>query len=243
MNNLELNKIYNESNLQTMSKMPDDFVDYTLTSPPYNVGKNGLKGEGKKYNTHEDTLTNDDYLEQQKQLIKELLRVTKKHVFYNIQMLSGNKASLMKLMGYFADEIKEIIIWNKKHGVPAMEPGVFNSAYEYIIIFSNDQPSKRKFYDTTFRGNQNNVFVVKNTHSNPFASQHKAIMPLDIPRYCMMTFGKENDIWYDPYMGTGTTAVAAIEEKRKFIGSDISQEYVDLANNRLKPYLTQVSLF
>jgi DNA modification methylase len=243
MNNLQLNTIYNESNLVTMGKMPNDYVDYVLTSPPYNVGKNGLNGEGKKYNIHVDTLDDDGYLEQQKTLIQESLRVCKKHVFYNIQMLSGNKSSLMKLMGFFADDIKEIIIWNKKHGVPAMEPGVFNSAYEYIIIFSNDQPSKRKFYDTTFRGNQNNVFVVKNTHSNPFASQHKAIMPLDIPRYFMMIFGKENDIWYDPYMGTGTTAVAAVEEKRNFIGSEISQEYVDLANNRLKPYLTQVSLF
>jgi len=243
MNNLELNTMYCESNLETMSKMTNNFVDYVLTSPPYNVGKNGLNGEGKKYDLHNDTLSDDDYLEQQKKLIKELLRVSKYHVFYNIQMLSGNKKSLMKLMGYFANEIKEIIIWNKKNGVPSMEPGVFNSAYEYIIIFSNDQPNKRKFYDTSFRGNQNNVFVLKNTHSNPFSDVHKAIMPLDIPRYFMMTFGKENDIWYDPYMGTGTTAVACIKEKRKFIGSEISQEYVDLANKRLEPYLNQQTLF
>ena len=99
-----------------------------------------------------------------------MLRVTKKHIFYNIQMLSGNKLALMKLMGFFANSIKEIIIWNKIHGVPAMEPGVFNSAYEFIIIFSKDQPNKRKFYDVNFRGNQNNVFIVKNTHSNPFSS-------------------------------------------------------------------------
>ena len=240
---IQLNKIYCESNLETMAKMPNKSIDYALTSPPYNVGKNGLNGEGRKYDLHNDTLNKDDYFEQQKELITELLRVTKKHVFYNIQMLSGNKASLLKLMGYFSENIKEIIIWNKKHGVPAMEPVVFNSAYEYIIIFSNDQPSKRKFYDVSFRGNQNNVFVVKNTHSNPFAKQHKAIMPLDIPRYFMITFGKENDIWYDPYMGTGTTAVAAIEEKRQWIGSEISNEYVTLANNRLRPYLEQTSLF
>jgi len=243
MNNLELNKIYCESNLETMAKMPNNFVDYVLTSPPYNVGKNGLNGEGKKYNLHNDTLDSSNYFEQQKHLINELLRVTKYHVFYNIQLLSGNKNSVMKLMGVFADNIKEIIIWNKKNGVPAMEQGVFNSAYEYIIVFSNDQPNKRKFYDTEFRGTQNNVFTIKNTHSNPFSDVHKAIMPLDIPRYFMQLFGKEKDIWYDPYMGTGTTAVGAIEEKRKFIGSEISQEYIDLANKRLEPYLTQQTLF
>ena len=243
MNNLELNKIYCESNLETMSKMPDNFVDYVLTSPPYNVGKNGLNGEGKKYNLHNDTLDSSNYFEQQKHLINQLLRVTKYHIFYNIQLLSGNKNAVMKLMGVFANNIKEVIIWNKKNGVPAMEQGVFNSAYEFIIVFSNDQPDKRKFYDAEFRGTQNNVFTIKNTHSNPFADVHKAIMPLDIPRYFMQLFGKQNDIWYDPFMGTGTTAVASIMEDKKFIGSEISKEYVDLANNRLVPYLTQMRLF
>mgnify|MGYP001027579303 CR=1 FL=1 len=243
MNNLEINTVYNESNLLTMSKMPDNYVDYVLTSPPYNVGSNGLNGEGKKYDLHNDKLSDEQYFEQQKHLINEMLRITKKHIFYNIQMLSANKKTIMKLMGYFCDNIKEIIIWNKKHGVPAMEPGVFNSAYEYIIIFSNDQPSKRKFYDCTFRGTQNNVFVIKNKHSNPFAKQHKAIMPLDIPRYLMINFGQNNDLWYDPYMGTGTTALAAIMEERNYIGSEISSEYCDIIEKRLKPHKTQLTMF
>lgn len=242
-NNMKINKIYNETNLDTMSNMEDKSIDYVLTSPPYNVGKNRLNGEGVKYNLHNDSISNDDYFTQQKRLINELLRITKKHIFYNIQMLSGNKLSLCKLIGHFAENIKEIIIWNKKHGVPAMEPGVFNSAYEYIIIFSNDKPQNRKFYDCEFRGTQNNVFHLLNTHSNPFAKQHKAVMPLDIPRYFMITFGKENDLWYDPYMGTGTTAVAAIEEKRNWIGSEISKEYCDLANKRICKYLNQTKLF
>ena len=238
-----LNKIYNESNLETMKRMPNGFVDYVLTSPPYNVGKNGLNGEGKKYDIHNDSMTSDEYLNQQISLIKELLRVTKKHVFYNIQMLSGNKLSLMKLMGVFSENIKEIIIWNKKHGVPAMEPGVFNSAYEYIIIFSNDQPQKRKFYDCDFRGNQNNVFLIQNSHSNKYSDVHKAVMPLDIPRYFMQLFGKENDIWYDPYNGTATTSIGAIMEKKNFIGSEISTEYFDLGNNRILNEANQTSLF
>ena len=240
---MELNKIYNEDCLETMAKMPNDFVDYSLTSPPYNVGNNQLNGEGKKYESINDKMTKDEYFENQKQVIEELLRVTKYHLFYNIQMLSNNKQSILKLMGYFNDKIKEIIIWDKKFGVPAMEFGVFNSAFEYIIIFSNDQPNKRKFYDVDFKGTQQNVFRIKNKHSNPFSDKHKAIFPLDLPRHFMQVFGNENDIWFDCYMGTGTTAVAAIEEKRKFIGSEIFKEYCDLANNRIKPYLTQTKLF
>jgi len=242
MNNLELNKIYFESNLETMKRMPNNFVDYVLTSPPYNVGYNQMNGNNtKKYKEFSDNT--NEYFEEQKTLILELLRVTKKHIFYNTQMLGNNKVDLLKLLGFFSHKIKDIIIWKKK-AIPHIEQGIFNSSFEFIIIFSNDRPEKKKFYDANFKqGSQSNVFEILNSHSNPFASQHKAIMPLDIPRYFMINFGKENDIWYDPYMGTGTTAVASIEEKRNWIGSEISQEYVDLANKRLKPYLDQTTLF
>ena len=240
---MKLNTIYNEDCLKTMSKMNDNSIDYVLTSPPYNVGKNGLNGEGKKYNIHKDNLSNEEYFEQQKTLINECLRITKKHVLYNIQMLSNNKMTICMLLGYFHKYVKEIVIWNKKHGVPAMEPGVFNSAYEYIIIFSSDKPDKRKFYDSEFRGTEQNVFQVKNTHSNPYSKDHKAIMPLDIPRYFMQLFGSENDIWYDPYFGTGTTGVAAIMENKKYIGSEISEKYIDIATKRIDKYLNQQTLF
>lgn len=240
MNNLELNKIYCESNLETMKRMEDKSIDYVLTSPPYNVKTERIA----KYKDFKDGFSQEQYFDQQKELINELLRVTKNHIFYNIQMLSGNKIALHKLIGHFSNNIKEMIIWYKGFGEPAISENVFNSGFEYIIIFSNNEPNKRYFNDANFkRGTQSNVFKILNSHSNPFSSVHKAIMPLDIPRYFMINFGKEKDIWYDPYMGTGTTAVAAIEEKKKFIGSEISQEYIDLANKRLEPYLTQQTLF
>ena len=239
MNNLEINKIYCESNLETMSKMPKGFVDYVLTSPPYNVNTERIA----KYKDFKDDLTQDSYFEQQKELITELLRITKKHIFYNIQMVSGNKIALHKLIGYFANNIKEVIIW-QKIGQPAISEKVFNSAFEYIIIFSNDEPNKRYFSDANFkRGTQSNIFKILNSHSNPFAKEHKAIMPLDIPRYFMINFGIDNDIWYDPYNGTGTTSVASILENKNFIGSEISQEYVDLSNKRIDSYLNQKTLF
>lgn len=239
MNNLELNKIYCESNLETMARMPDNFVDYVLTSPPYNVTNKSLS----KYKDFKDDFSQNEYFEQQKELIKELLRVTKKHIFYNIQMVSGNKLALHKLFGEFSEYIKEVIIWSKS-GQPAISEKVFNSSFEYIIILSNDEPNKRFFNDANFkRGTQSNVFKTLNPHSNPFAKDHKAIMPLDIPRYFMINFGSDGDLWYDPYMGTGTTAVAAIKENKKFIGSEISEEYLDLSNKRLKPYQNQNTLF
>ena len=239
---MELNKVYCESNLETMKRMPDGFIDYVLTSPPYNVGYNQMNGDNtKKYKEFDDNLTN--YYESQKQLINELLRVTKKHIFYNTQMLGNNKIDFLNLMGTFKDKIKDIIIW-KKNAIPHIEPGIFNSSFEFIIIFSNDSPDKKKFYDANFkRGSESNVFKIKNTHSNKFSDFHKAVMPLDIPRYFMQNFGKENDIWYDPYNGTATTSIAAIMEKKQFIGSEISKEYFDLGNNRINNELNQQTLF
>jgi DNA modification methylase len=242
MNNLELNKIYCESNLETMSRMPNGFVDYVLTSPPYNVSANSAGLD--KYKEFNDNFSQSEYFNQQKELINELLRVTKNHVFYNIQMVSGNKIALHKIIGYFAEHIKEVIIWDKGFGQPAIQEQVFNSAFEYIIILSNNEPEKRMLKDATFnRGTQSNIFRIKNKHSNPYAKSHKAIMPLDVPRYFMQNFGLSDDLWYDPYMGTGTTAAAAIMEKKKFIGSEISKEYYDISNKRINTHINQTTLF
>ena len=66
-----INQIHNEDCLITMSKMPNDFVDYSLTSPPYNVGKNSLDGEGKKYQSIDDKMTGEEYFENQKKVKKK----------------------------------------------------------------------------------------------------------------------------------------------------------------------------
>ena len=238
---MEINKIYCESNLDTMARMPDGFVDYVLTSPPYNVGGNKMFGpETAKYSEYGDNLC--DYFENQKILIYELLRVTKKHIFYNIQMLGNNKVDFLKLMGEFSNRIKDIIIW-KKSMIPHIEPGVISSSFEFIVIFSNDKPENKKFYDGNFRGDFGNVINILNTHSNPYAKDHKAIMPLDIPRMFMQKFGNVGDTWYDPYMGTGTTAIAAIKENKNYIGSEISKDYHNISTKRILNETNQITMF
>lgn len=89
---IELNKIYNEKNLHTIKNIEDKSIDYVLTSPPYNVKTERIA----KYKDYKDGLSQEQYFDTQSQLIKELLRITKNHIFYNIQMLSGNKLALHK---------------------------------------------------------------------------------------------------------------------------------------------------
>lgn len=236
---MEINKIYNEDCLITMNNMEDNFVDYCITSPPYNISDKSLS----KYKDFTDDMSKYEYFENQKKVIEEMLRITKKHIFYNIQMVSGNKLALHKLIGYFSEYIKEVLIWQKT-GQPAISEKVFNSAFEYIIIFSKDSPDKRIFHDANFnRGTQSNIFKIKNSHSNKYAAIHKAVFPLDLPRYFMQNFGNNNDIWYDPYFGTGTSGLAAVMENKNYIGNDISKEYIKLAENRIKQHTNQKRLF
>lgn len=238
---IELNKIYNEDCIVTMQKMQDKSIDYIITSPPYNFGKDAIHGVDAKYTDYKDDLTQEQYYEWQKKLIIEMLRVTKKHIFYNIQMISGNKIALFKLIGYFAENIKELMIWDKLHGEPAMLQGVLNSVYELIIIFSNDEPQKRVFSDVEWRGTQDNIIRNKKNFNNKI--NHFAVMPLNLPRKLIAIWSKQNDIIYDPFMGSGTTAIACALEKRNFIGSEISKEYFDIAVNRINNETSQTKLF
>jgi len=236
---MEINKIYGECCQKTMARLPNRSIDYCITSPPYNISNNSLG----KYKEYTDDMKEDEYYENQKKVIKDMLRITKNHIFYNIQMVSGNKCALFRLIGHFYKNIKEVLIW-KKYGQPAISEKVFNSSFEYIIIFSNNNPNKRFFEDANFeRGTQPNIFTVLNTHFNKYANIHKAVFPLDLPRYFMMNFGKQNDLWYDPYFGTGTTGIGALLEKKRYLGSEISEQYKRLAEKRIKQHQAQLTIF
>lgn len=234
-------KLVNQDCMAFMAGLSSNSVQYCLTSPPYNMS---ARSTDDKYQDYADDMSAALYFDNQYQVITEMLRVAERHVFYNIQMLAGNKVALHKLMGAFAEQIKEVIIWHKGFGAPAFNAGTFNSGFEYIIILSNQQPDKRLFNDAVFKqGTASNIFTVQNTHHNAYADVHKAVMPLDLPRKMMQYFGCDNDIWLDPYTGTGTTAIAAIRENKQFMGSELSETYCKLANRRIADELSQLTLF
>lgn len=238
---MKINRMYNEDCTKTLGRMKDKSVDYVITSPPYNFGKDNIHLKDSKYIEYKDNLSQKEYFEWQKSIIRELLRVTKKHIFYNIQLISGNKIALFKLIGYFAENIKEIIIWDKIRGEPAMLPGVLNSVYEFIIIFSNDSPEKRVFSDTDWRGTEDNILRNKKNYDNKM--HNFAIMPLNVPRKILQTWGKEGDLIYDPFAGSFTTAVACITEGRDYLGSELSKYDYDKGIKRLNIVQSQKRLF
>tara|TARA_R110002012_G_scaffold112210_1_gene257693 strand:- start:790 stop:1545 length:756 start_codon:yes stop_codon:yes gene_type:complete len=251
---MKINKIYNEDCLETMQRMPDNFVDYVLTSPPYNIGGNNMNDNSRiektknnkeskyknLYYNYDDDNTN--YKENQFKIINELLRVTKNHIFYNIQMLGGNKEFFFDFISVYKKNIKDVIIWNK-NPIPHINKGVINSAFEFIIILSNQNPEKKTFTDGNFKGNFNNIIKLNKTYLNKYSQYHKAVMQIELARILIQKFGDENDIWYDCFNGVGTSSIASIKEKRNFLGSEVSEKYVEISNERIKKEINQTKLF
>ena len=241
---MKLNKIYQEDCLSTLKKMKDDSVDLVVTSPPYNMNLRIRKGEycsrqivkeiSTKYTEFSDNLPIDEYNKLHTEVLQELLRVADL-IFYNIQIVTGSKRSIFKMIGEFSDNLKEIIVWDKGNGQPAMQQQVLNRRTELILVFEKDYPISRQFRNRGQfkRGTLDDLWLIKRG-KNVGGENHGAVFPVELVSTILENFSKEGDIVYDPFMGTGTTAVVAKQLKRKFIGSEISQKYIDIAEERLK---------
>ena len=239
----ELNKIYNENCIDGMSKMPDKCVDITITSPPYNLGKALGVGGIDVYEGYNDDLKVDDYYFFIKKSVSEMIRVTKYHVFFNFQKLSNNRSAFNQLLYDFKDKIKEEFIWAKTNPPAPIHQYVVSSGFEYIICFSNEDCSVRNFKYCNFDNRQrtsgkmgivtvSNCIIEKTNMDNRHDGIH-ACFPLWLPTYFIKYFSKENDIIFDPFMGSGTTAVIAKKLKRRFFGFEIDKNRCEYANNRI----------
>ncbi len=238
-----INEIHNESCLDTMSRMDDNSVDLVVTSPPYNMNlriRNGkycsrqiVKELSTKYEGFSDNMPIEEYYEFHSNVLKELLRVSSL-VFYNIQIVTGSKRSVFKMIGEFSDQLKDIIVWDKTVAQPAMQEQVLNRQSELLLVFENDNAISRQFKDATFeRGSLNDIWKISTRYLDKNNKTHGAVFPEELVAKILRNFSKEGDIVYDPFMGTGTTAVVCKKLKRKFIGSEINQEYTKDCNKRL----------
>jgi len=242
---VDFNKLHNEDCLTIMAQMPNDYCDLTVTSPPYNF--NAGSGLGTKYNnTFKDNLSQEQYFEWSVKVINECMRVSKL-VCWNIQMIAGNKEALLKYIGYFHKEIREVLIWDKQYSEPAMNEKVFNSEFEFIILFDKNGGG-RKIEQAQFeRGTVANV-IRQNKSKNSIKSKNKqdnhfAVFPDALPDKLINYFSKEGDVIFEPFIGSGTTALSAVKYNRNFVGCEIVKEYFDIAETRINAALCQTKLF
>ncbi len=223
--------------IDVMKQLPDDSVDLVVTSPPYNLKNstgNGMKnGRGGKwsnaalingYSHYSDNMPHEEYVVWQRECLSEMLRIIPDDgaIFYNHKWRV--QAGLLQDRNdiVYSFPVRQIIIWKRKGGIN-FNPGYFLPNYEVIYLIAKPKfklAKKANAYGDVWEFGQEN----KNKHPAPF--------PLDlIERIISSTTAK---IILDPFMGSGTTALATKNLGRNFIGIDISPEYCEMALQRLE---------
>lgn len=255
-----LNKIYNQDCVITMSFIKDNFIDLTITSPPYD--------DLRKYNGYSFDFEN---------VANELYRITKpggavawivgdSTVNGSETLTSFKQAIYFKSIGF---NIHDTMIYHKTNAVPVGGNNRYYQKFEYIFILSKGAPncfnpiiktrdnkyndkrtSRIKGFNRNIDGSFNkkevrindnvkigNVwsYVVGggNSSVDKESFKHPAIFPEKLCFDLMVSWSNENDIIYDPFMGSGTTAKMAILNNRNYIGSELSSEYCEIAEKRI----------
>jgi modification methylase len=237
---LRLNHIICGDILEVLRDIPDGSVDLVITSPPYNLKQstgNGMKdGRGGKwsnaallqgYAKHGDCMPHKEYVAWQRQCLSEMWRVTKDTgaVFYNHKwrVQNGLLQDRQDIVSGFP--VRQIIVWKRAGGIN-FNTGYFLPTYEVIYLIA-----KKKFKLAPKANACGDVWEFPQEMNNP----HPAPFPVAlIDRIIKST---EAEIILDPFMGSGTIAIAALKNNRKYIGIELAPEYVAFAEARIADFL------
>jgi DNA modification methylase len=265
---IEVNRIYNENNLITMGRMPDCFIDLTVTSPPYD---NLREYNGYDFNFEE--------------VAKELFRVTKEGgvVVWVVgdETVEGSETGTSFRQALFfmscGFNLHDTMIYEKTPSYPSGEKSIrYSQSFEYMFILSKGKPKTfnlisdrinrwggltsfgtqseqlkdgtkkiRKKIQVKETGVRYNIwnYATGKGFSSKDETNHPAVFPELLARDHIYSWSNKGDLVYDPCMGSGTVAKMAHLQGRNWIGSEISKEYCDRAEKRIAPSLQLQKLF
>ena len=252
--------LFNESNLETMARMPDNFIDLTVTSPPYDNLRD--------YNGYSFVFES---------VAKELYRVTKQGgvVVWVVgdATVKGSETGTSFRQALFFKEcgfnLHDTMIWYKPNAMPNVDKSRYCQSFEYMFVFSKGKPKttnlrmiptknagktiKRKTLQTQNCNKADREDKTKDTRidfnvytlnvGGKKEAEHPALFPEALANDHIISWSNENDLVYDPFAGSGTTGKMAILNKRKCIMSEISAEYCDIIKKRLEPIINEHTVF
>lgn len=233
---LNYNQIICGDCIQVMNQFPESSIDLIVTSPPYNLRNstgNGLKdGRGGKwsqaallkgYDCSNDNMPYPEYVKWQRDCISAMLRVLTDDgaIFYNHKwrVQKGLLQDRHDIVSGFP--VRQIIIWQRDGGIN-FNAGYFLPTYEVIYLIC-----KPKFKLAKKANALGDVWKISQEKNNP----HPAPFPIELALRCIKATNAK--VVLDPFLGSGTTAIAAKELNRNWIGIDISDEYCKLAEQRI----------
>lgn len=238
---------------ESMDQLPDNSVHLMITSPPYNATK-----------IYDDNLTLVEYREMLCRVWRETYRVMVNGGRVCINIANLGRKPYIPLHSYIIEDMQEIgffmrgeIIWNKGSSAsPSTAWGTWLSAknpvlrdiHEYILVFCKGnytREPKDKKSDIT---RDEFLEYTKSVWDFPAVSAkkigHPAPFPEELPRRLIKLYSYLGDIVLDPFLGSGTTSLAAVKAERHYVGYDLDQKYIDLADSRVRNYtdVTEIEL-
>ena len=234
------NIIFNKS-AENMDDLIDNCVSLTVTSPPYNVGK-----------LSDNNLSDEDYWKLMRQCFKEVYRVTESGGRLVLNVANLGRKPYIPFSNMFTDLMLDLgflmrgeIIWQKSKGananfawgswLSASNP-VIRDIHEYCLVFSKEGMSKGSKGKSTIEKDEFMESTLSIWNINPARAKkigHPAPFPVELAERFINLYSYEKDLILDPFIGSGTTALAASKLKRNYIGYEVNAEYCKLAEKRL----------
>lgn len=241
------------NNLPFMQSLPAGSMKLIVTSPPYNLGKE-----------YERRSSKGEYLAQQKAVIKESVRLLHADgsICWQVgNFVENGEIEPLDIILYplFKDEglqLRNRIIWTYGHGLHCQN--CFSGRYETILWFSKSDsytfnldpvriPSKypeKKFFKGPRRGeksgnplgkNPGDVWEIPNVKANHVEkTEHPCQFPVGLVERLVLSLTNEGDAVLDPYLGVGSSVIAALKHARRAYGCDVHKRYVDIARERVE---------
>jgi len=232
---IELDRIYNMDCMGGVKSIPDGTIDLCVTDPPYLIETQGggLYAQQDKQYVKELNDIKDGF---RTEILDELCRVMKR---INIYIFCSQK-QIIPLTDYFVTKRGcnwNLLCWHKDNPVPACGNKYLTDT-EYLLFFRQKGVKLYGNFDT-----KRTWFNTPLNQADKEKWGHPTIKPLGIVRTLVFNSSEEGQTILDPFMGSGTTAIACIKEKRHFIGFELSKDYYDKACKRIKAEQAQLTLF
>lgn len=254
-------KIYNEDCFVTMGKLEEKSIDIVLTSPFYNTNKKAganrtLKNtkvkkehyEYVRYDVFTDNLTNDEYCQFTVNLFNNFDRILKPNgcVLYNICYGTENTEGMFRAVNSILVDtnftIADVICWKKSTAIPnSVSSNKLTRIWEFVFVFCREEETKTfhcnkkvtSLRDTGQKSYENIYNFIEAKNNDGSCPLNKATYSSDLCKQLLEIYAPENCVVYDPFMGSGTTAVACKEMGYDCYGSELSADQVKWANDRL----------
>lgn len=253
-------KLINDDCLSAIQNINDNYIDLTVTSPPYD--------NLRKYNGNINQWSFDKF----KNIARELYRVTKDGgvvvwVIGDATVKGSETGTSFKQALYFMDvgfNLHDTMIYKKANPIP-QNHNRYEQCFEYMFVFSKGKPTtfnairvptknagksfdwgnrKTKIDDNQCRRHRDSEIIKVNPtkiHENIFEysvgggkTGHPAVFPEKLAEDHILSWSNEDDIVFDPFMGSGTTGKMALLNHRSFIGCEIDEGYMDIARQRIE---------